>query len=225
MVSTKGPLSFWSIAAMGAVVMVLCLVLAIPAALGERGRAETAEPAASEPSVSEPEEAPSRLAQDIRASEERRWLCSLAAAVNEAHENCALLAESSGLEVWLQLDFQRAKAAVEENPLVHAGTYGELPALIGTLRFLESYRKASADPRSLDALLSARDYSEEDIRFLAGFIHWYLGIAYEHWRERFEVDPFISRAFSHEGHATRFDPERLRAFKGKDFQTLLGEMD
>ena len=161
-----------------------------------------------------------------RRDEERRWLCKLAHAVNEAHANCELLSIDAHPAAALRIDFKEALAAMEGNPLVHSLTYGELPQLIDLIVFLEAYGRSSRlDEEQAEALLEGRGYSHEDLRFVVGFLHWYLSCAFEHWSDKRVVDPLKARALLHSQHAHPYQPERLKVFKDKDFGTFLGELD
>lgn len=161
-----------------------------------------------------------------RQDEERKWLCRLARAVNEAHENCELVSRGAHPSGVFRLGFKQVRAAIEENPLVHSLTYGELSNLIELVVFLEAYGSSvRIDEDQADALLEGRGYSYEDLRFVLGFVHWYLSCAYEHWNEREDVSPLKARALLHKEHGREYVDEDLSAFRGKDFGTYLGELD
>lgn len=161
-----------------------------------------------------------------RQDEERQWLCRLARAVNEAHENCELVSRDAHPSGVFRLGFKQARAAFEENPLVHSLTYGELPHLLDLVVFLEAYASSvRLDEDQADALLTGRGYSYEDLRYVLGFMHWYLSCAFDHWNSREGVNPLKARALLHSEHERHYQQEDLNLFRNKDFGTFLGELD
>jgi hypothetical protein len=161
-----------------------------------------------------------------RKEELRARICEIAAAVNESSENCDLMSSEAHPAAIFRLSFRRTREVLEGNPLVHSLTYGELPQLLDLVVFLEAFGSSlRLDEAQAQAMLDERGYSYEDVRFLLGFVHWYLSCGFEHWSEKEVVDVLRSRALLHGEHEREYVSERLKVFRGKDFGTFLGELD
>lgn len=136
---------------------------------------------------------------------ERAWIQR---ARREASENC-LIADLAALGFNTQPAFDvRALLRALDCEQIQAGAYGELPALRREARWLASVRGAE----------DLGERSWEDVRLVAGALHWYLDGALE------------GAELAHESHVVRdYDRESLKAFRDLDlhlpFQSLLDEWD
>lgn len=130
-------------------------------------------------------------------------------AVVEAEENCRRAAQGqeghdpAGGPLFSVRELSRAL----EDTLLEAHAYGELPALRREARWLGGLRG--------DSDLGPRTW--EDVRFLLGCVHWYLGAALQ------AAGELPRRTHSHAVEA--YDQARLREYRGLDFGDLLGQWD
>jgi hypothetical protein len=118
-------------------------------------------------------------------------------AVREGHANCA-----GGPPYCLD-----AALSAFDTERLERNAYGELEAMRDEARWLAS----------LEAGSDLGQRSAEDVRFLLGAIHDYLGRALR----TFEQEP----RWTHVLTADRYDQSALRAFQGLDFGDLLGLWD
>lgn len=140
-------------------------------------------------------------------------LDGLERALAEARRNCALARGRLPGGGGPLFEVDALAQALDANPLLLEAEHGELPGLRAEARWLGGLRLTSP----LD------ERSWEDVRFLLGFVHWYLECAYTDARR--EATPGLPAPpdllHVHEDH----DPERLRAFRGLGYPDLLGEVD
>jgi hypothetical protein len=220
-----------SLSSVGAGVLMVWFVL--PASGPREGlEARSAEGrAGSEPGLAR---APAGLGEPVSAARSQGpgagpWLAALAGAVNEAALNCEILGDAPIAASLRRLDVARSLAAVFENPLVHRVSYGELPQLAHALRLLKAFAASGVEgAEQLEELLAEHSLSVDDVRFLGGFVHWYLegafSLAVQRGGGRGEAIRSLKVA-RHDRHPRLYDPAKLARFAGKDFETLLGEMD
>ncbi|HBP23427.1 MAG TPA: hypothetical protein DEA08_37320 [Planctomycetes bacterium] len=135
------------------------------------------------------------------ASEEELLRVALA----EARENC-LAAELASLgEAHGELFRTEALLAALDTERVREGAYGELPALRREARWLASVQPG--DPPA--------GRSWEDVRFLAGALHWYLEGALREVPSG-EAHEVLPQAYAH---------DELQEFRGLGFADLLDRWD
>lgn len=164
--------------------------------------------------------------EGVRESEKRRWFCTLAGAVNEAAANCRHLNGAWSQESAVSLEYGRTMAAVMENPLLQAGSYGELDSLVDLLRALKKQKeRAERDWFEAEIWREEDGMSEEDVRFLHGFVYWYLSANFAHWRDRERVEPLRARAELYREEMFVLDREKMKKFGDWSFGEFLGLMD
>lgn len=126
-------------------------------------------------------------------------------ALAEARENC-LAAELASLgEAHGELFRTEALLRALDTERVRDGAYGELPALRREARWLAKVQPG--DPPA--------GRSWEDVRFLAGALHWYLEGAL-HEVPAGEAHEVLPQAYAHDS---------LEAFRGLSFADLLDRWD
>ena len=126
-------------------------------------------------------------------------------ALVEARENC-LAAELAALgDAHGELFRTDALLRALDSERVRAGAYGELPALRREARWLAQVQPG--DPPA--------GRSWEDVRFLAGALHWYLEGALQRVHPG-EAHQLLPQAYAHDS---------LQAFRGLTFADLLDRWD
>jgi len=140
----------------------------------------------------------------------------LGRALAEAERNCGLLRDGTGTAV--ELCFWRALEAVRGSAALGRVSYGELDAMEAVLRHLTTGAARGRALGSWDGELRNQGWSFEDLRFVVGFFHWYFGGVLEH------VGGKPGREHKHAA-CRAYESSKLKRFRGKDFDILLGEMD
>lgn len=132
-------------------------------------------------------------------------LADLGALLTQAARGCACRSGSPDRRAW-----QAVERGLGHNAYVLAGEAGELPGLLREARWLAA--GAPGDVRNRD-----------DVRFVAGFLHWYLETLYAHALR--EQDETLEPPLRLRHRSPRYQTLDLREFRGLTYDDFLGLLD